>query len=69
MGIMDKAKKFAAGNKDKISDGVDRATDAVDSKTGGKHTDHLQKVDDAAAKFAGESTEQADPSDPVDPAT
>ena len=54
MGLFDKAKKLAEGNKDKIAEGVDKATDAVDEKTGGKHTEHLDKVDDAAAKFAGD---------------
>ena len=54
MGLFDKAKKLADDNKDKIADGVDKATDVADSKTGGEHTEHLDKVDDAAAKFAGE---------------
>ena len=53
MGLFDKAKKLIEGNKDKVADGVDKATDVVDDKTGGKHTEHLDKVDDAAAKFAG----------------
>lgn len=52
MGLFDKAKNLANKNKDKIADGVDKATDAIDAKTGGKHTDHLQKADDAADKFA-----------------
>ena len=54
MGLFDKAKKLVEGNKDKVADGVDKATDVVDDKTGGKHTEHLDKVDDAAAKFAGD---------------
>jgi len=54
MGLFDKAKKLVEGNKDKVADGVDKATDVADSKTGGKHTEHLDKVDDAAEKFAGE---------------
>ena len=54
MGLFDKAKKLAEDNKDKIADGVDKATDVVDDKTGGKYTDQLDKVDDAAAKFAGD---------------
>ena len=53
MGIFDKAKDLAGEPADKISDGVDKATDMIDEKTGGKHTEHLDKVDDAAAKFAG----------------
>ena len=55
MGLFDKAKKLAEDNKDKIGEGVDKATDVADSKTGGKHTGHLDKVDDAAAKFADEN--------------
>ena len=52
MGLFGKAKMFAEKNKGKVADGVDKATDAIDSKTGGKYTDKLQKVDDAAAKYA-----------------
>jgi len=52
VGLFGKAKMFAEKNKGKVADGVDKATDAIDSKTGGKYTDKLQKVDDAAAKYA-----------------
>ena len=57
MGLFDKAKKMAEGNKDKIADGVDQATDVVDDKTGGKHTEHLDKADDAAQKYADGSSD------------
>lgn len=53
MGLFDKAKKLAEDNADKVADGVDKATDVVDDKTGGKYSDHLEKVDEAAEKFAG----------------
>lgn len=56
MGIMDSAKKLAK-NKAKIAEGVDKATDLIDKKTGGKHHDKLQKIDDAAAKAAGKKSE------------
>lgn len=52
MGLFDKAKDLANKNKDKIADGVDQATDIADDKTGGEHSEHLDKVDDAARKFA-----------------
>jgi len=52
VGLFGKVKMLAEKNKDKVADGVDKATDAIDSKTGGKYTDKLQKVDDAAAKYA-----------------
>ena len=51
MGILDKAKNLAMKNKRKVAQGVDKATDVVDEKTGGKHKDKLDKVDDAARKF------------------
>ncbi len=50
---LDKAKRLAVKNKEKIADTVDKATDAIDKRTGGKHHDKLRKLDDAAAKFAG----------------
>ena len=53
MNMLNSAKKFAMKNKEKIAAGVDKATDVIDKKTGGKHTDKLKKVDEAAAKFSG----------------
>ena len=58
MGLLNKrniamAKKFADKNKDKIASGVKKATHTIDEKTGGKHTDKLKKVDEAAQKYAG----------------
>ena len=53
-----KAKALAEKNKDKIASSVNKATDAIDKKTGGKHTDKLQKIDDAAKKFAGADADE-----------
>ncbi len=50
MGLFDKAKNLASEHGDKIAEGVDKATDAVDEKTGGKFSDQLDKVDDAVDK-------------------
>lgn len=55
-----KAKALAEKNKDKIASSVTKATDAIDKKTGGKHRDKLQKIDDAAKKFAGDAADAAD---------
>jgi hypothetical protein len=57
MGLLDKkniakAKGLFDKNKDKIAPAVTKATSAIDKKTGGKHTDKLKKVEDAAAKLA-----------------
>lgn len=54
MTILNTAKKLAMKNKHKVAAGVNKATDVIDKKTGGKHTDKLKKLDDAAAKFAGQ---------------
>jgi hypothetical protein len=51
MGALDKLKGLVGKNGDKIAQGVDKATDMVDKKTGGKHTDKLDKIDDAAKKL------------------
>ena len=58
---IDKAKRMAYKNKDKIADTVNKATDKIDAKTGGKHADKLKKLDDAAAKFAGRAPSTATP--------
>ena len=61
MGLFNKAKKLAKDNVDKIDDlkeqhgdkivdGIDKATDMIDDKTGGKLRGKLDKVDDAARK-------------------
>jgi hypothetical protein len=52
-----KAKDLFDKNKDKIAPTVTKATAAIDKKTGGKYADKLKKVDDAAAKLAGEPGE------------
>lgn len=53
MGLFSRAKKAAKEHGDKVADGVDKATDAVDDKTGGKFTEKLDKVDDLAEKHLG----------------
>lgn len=55
MGLLDKLKgtkskaaKLAADNEEKIDDGIDKAADFVDDKTGGKHTDKIESAADKA---------------------
>ncbi len=62
MGLLDKIKGMVSGHEDKVVEGVDKATDMVDDKTGGKHTEHLQKVDDAVADALDEDA----PADPTE---
>jgi len=57
MGLLDifkRSKSTAEQHGDKIADGVDKATDVADDKTGGKYTEHLDKADEAADKLRDE---------------
>lgn len=56
MGIFDKIKDLAGGNADKVKDGLDKAGDMIDEKTGGAHTD---KIDMATDKI-GDMIDDAD---------
>ena len=46
--ITDKAKGLISEHADKVDDGIDKAADLVDEKTGGKYSD---KIDTAAEKL------------------
>ena len=49
--IADKAKDIAEKSGDKIAGGVDKVTDKIDEKTGGKYHDKLEKIDNLASKL------------------
>jgi hypothetical protein len=42
----EKAQDLAGKNPDKVNEGVDRAADFADDKSGGKHTDKIQQAAD-----------------------
>ncbi len=46
MGLMDKAKGAAEDHPDKVDSGVEKGGDFADEKTGGKHTDQIDKGED-----------------------
>ncbi|MEN8239327.1 MAG: antitoxin [Actinomycetota bacterium] len=51
MGIgdyVDKAKDLVTGNKEKVKDGIDKAADLADEKTGGKFSGHVDQGADMA---------------------
>jgi MT0933-like antitoxin protein len=61
MGLLDifkRSKGTVEQHGDKIADGVDKATDVADDKTGGKYTEHLDKADDMADKLRDKDTPQ-----------
>lgn len=52
-GLAGKAKQFLSKNPDKAQQGIDRAADFVDEKTGGKHRDKIDKATDRAKDYVG----------------
>jgi hypothetical protein len=71
--IAGKAKVVAEKSGDKIASGVDKATDKLDKKTGGKYHDKLEKVDKLASKLdkdreaaAGDTTPSAEGTTPTE---
>lgn len=53
MSFLNKAKAMISKDPKKILDGIDKATDLIDEKTGGKYSDKLNKIDEAAADKLG----------------
>ena len=51
MGLFDKAKDVAGRHADKVEGAIDKTADAVDEKTGGKYSDHIDKGAEAARGF------------------
>lgn len=47
-GLAQKAGQFAAENSEKVSDGIEKAGDFVDQKTGGKYADKVDGLQDGA---------------------
>lgn len=74
MGFMNKVKDMLGQHGDKVGQGLDKAAEAVDSKTGGKYSKHIQtgtqKAKEAIASQSGEGkgkgkgTSSGDSSDP-----
>lgn len=60
MGFLDKAKDMISKNPSKIVEGVDKATDMIDDKTGGKFSDKLDKIDETVADKLGGDMDIAD---------
>jgi hypothetical protein len=66
--IAGKAKVVAEKSGDKIASGVDKATDKIDKKTGGKYHDKLEKVDKLASKLDKDRVETDAPAEGSSPA-
>ncbi len=80
MGLIDdlkgKAQGLIQGNEQAIKDGITKAGDFVDSKTGGKYAEQVDKIQDGASRLVDKSdgtpgeapaTGQVPPVDPAPP--
>ncbi|RAX46856.1 antitoxin [Arthrobacter sp. AQ5-06] len=80
MGLIDdlkgKAQGLIHGNEQAIKDGITKAGDFVDSKTGGKYAGHVDKVQEGASTLVDKNdgtpgktpaSEQVPPVNPVPP--
>ena len=52
-GFMDKVKKLAGKHPDQVNQGMDKAEQAVDQKTGGKYESQVQQAGDRAEGYLG----------------
>ena len=53
MSLIDKAKDFIDKNPDKVRQGIEKAGDVIDARTGGKYADKIDRVQEEAAKRLG----------------
>ena len=79
MGLIDdlkgKAQGLIHGNEQAIKDGLTKAGDFVDTKTGGKYAGHVDKIQNGASKLVDKNgtpgqapaSEQVPPANPVPP--
>ncbi len=61
MGLLDKAKGLLGQHDEKVESALDKVAEVVDEKTGGKHTDKIEKGVDAAKGFIGDESDTAPP--------
>ena len=59
MGFMDKAKDMAGKHDEQVDQGIEKAGDQIDDRTGNKHSDQIDKgVDQAQARTGQGDTQQ-----------
>lgn len=51
MSFIDKAKDFAEKNSDKVNAAIDKAGDLIDERTGGKHAEHIDTIQEKTSEF------------------
>ncbi|MDT9692117.1 antitoxin [Streptomyces sp. P9(2023)] len=64
MGIMDKLKGMMGQHPDKAQQGVERAGDTVDQRTGGKHAAKVDQAQQKAQEYIDKQRGQDQPPSP-----
>ena len=60
MGLMDKLKGMLGQHPDKVDDGITRAGDAADDRTGGTYAGHVDDAQDATRDALDDSPDGGD---------
>ena len=60
MGLLDKLKGLLSGNADKVKDGIDKAGDVIDEKTGGKFGDKIEMAEEKVGDMLDNVDEAGD---------
>lgn len=61
MSIVDKVKEMLGQHSDKVQQGIDKAGDMVDQKTGGKYADKVDMAQDKAKGFVDKNKDAQTP--------
>lgn len=70
MGLLDNIKGALKGNADKVKDGIDKAGDMIDEKTGGKYSDKIDMAEEKIGDMVEDIAEEGDEAgDAIDDAT
>ena len=64
-GIFDKVKDFLKGNPDKVDQGLDKAGELLNERTGGKYSDQIAKGDDMVRQQLGVPDDQPGATQPA----
>jgi hypothetical protein len=54
MSILDKVKELLGQHSDKAQQGIDKAGDVINDKTGGKYSDKIESAQDKAKDMLGQ---------------
>ena len=60
MSILDKVKELLGQHSDKAQQGIDKAGDVINDKTGGKYSDKIESAQDKAKDYLGGQTPRDD---------